>query len=310
MAGRGWEISCRAAKVRRLREWPAVIVVVGEALIDLAVAPDGAIRAHPGGGPFNVARTLGRLGTPVTFIGRVSRDGFGQRLRAALLRDGVTNGGIVDTDDPTTLAVAELDVDGAARYRFYLEGTSAPGLQPEDALERLPDGVTALHVGTLALAVAPAVDAVLAVAERLAGRALVMVDPNCRPGIGGTKARLDAILPFTDVVKVSEEDLALLGATPASLLASGPRVVLVTRGAAGATIVTSTATTDVPAPRIQVADTIGAGDAFGAAFLASWQDAGGTPAALETAGRFAVAVAARTCERPGAEPPWRSELSS
>jgi fructokinase len=291
-----------------------MIAVVGEALIDLTIAGDDTIAAHPGGGPSNVARTLGRLGAPVTFIGRISRDRFGRQLRATLAADGVATDRIVDTDDPTTLALAEVDADGTARYRFYLDGTSAPGLQPADALARLPPQVTALHVGTLALALPPAADAVRALAERLAGTALVMVDPNCRPGIEGVRRRFAEIVPFADVVSASEEDLALLDLDPQSLLDHGPGVVLVTRGAAGAEIVTRSGTVRLASPAVEVVDTIGAGDAFGGGFLAHWHEAGlnraalADPAAIEGAVRFAVAVAARTCERAGAEPPWRSEL--
>ncbi len=301
-----------------------MIVVAGEALIDLTVDATGAIRAHPGGGPFNVARTLGRLGTPVTYIGRLSHDRFGARLRAALVDDGVRLDGVVDTDAPTTLAVAELDENGAARYRFYLDGTSAPGLETADALDRLPTAVTALHIGTLGLVLPPSADAVRALAERVSGRGLVLVDPNCRPAVGGGPAavrrRLEAVLGLADVVKASEDDLAWLtpDETPVEaargLLANGPAAVLLTRGGAGVTIVTASATSDVPAPDADVVDTIGAGDAFGGAFLSHCHDAGfgreamRDLAAVEAATRFAVTVAARTCERAGADPPWRREL--
>jgi fructokinase len=302
-----------------------MIVVAGEALVDLAVDGRGGLRAHPGGGPFNVARTLGRLGAPVTFIGRLSRDRFGERLRAALATDGVDLGGIVEADDPTTLALAEVDEDGAARYRFYLEGTSAPGLTPADALDRLPAAATALHVGTLGLQLPPCADAVRALTERLAGRALVFLDPNCRPGVGGSRAevlaRLEPVLARADVVKASEEDLAFLAAgeppldVARGLLATGPRVVLVTRGAAGVAIVAADGIVEVPAPAIDVVDTIGAGDAFGGGFLAAWHEArlGRDDLhgeALEAAVRFAVRVAARTCERAGADPPRRAEISA
>jgi fructokinase len=302
-----------------------MIVVAGEALVDLAVDGRGGLRVHPGGGPFNVARTLGRLGAPVTFIGRLSRDRFGERLRAALATDGVDLGGIVEADDPTTLALAEVDEDGAARYRFYLEGTSAPGLTPADALDRLPAAATALHVGTLGLQLPPCADAVRALTERLAGRALVFLDPNCRPGVGGSRAevlaRLEPVLARADVVKASEEDLAFLAAgeppldVARGLLATGPRVVLVTRGAAGVAIVAADGIVEVPAPAIDVVDTIGAGDAFGGGFLAAWHEArlGRDDLhgeALEAAVRFAVRVAARTCERAGADPPRRAEISA
>ena len=96
----------------------ATIVVAGEALIDLIVASDGRISAIPGGGPYNTARTIARLGGDVAFVGRLSSDRFGRTLRAALTADGVRLDLVSATDDPTTLAVAELDSHGTASYRF------------------------------------------------------------------------------------------------------------------------------------------------------------------------------------------------
>jgi hypothetical protein len=115
------------------------VVVSGEALVDIVAGPDGALRAHPGGGPYNVARTLGRLDRPVLYLGRLSTDAFGERLRAELAADGVGMDAVVATDAPTTLALAEVDAAGGARYRFYDAGTSAPGLTLEAASAALPE---------------------------------------------------------------------------------------------------------------------------------------------------------------------------
>ena len=116
-----------------------MILVAGEALYDLVVQGDGDdLRGHPGGGPFNTARTVGRLGQPVAYLGRVSSDRFGRRLEALLSDDGVALGSVVRTDEPTTLAIAEVDHEGVARYRFYERGTAATGLTPEAALDALP----------------------------------------------------------------------------------------------------------------------------------------------------------------------------
>src|SRR3954452_6194852 len=104
------------------------VVVTGEALVDLVLKRDGTVDGHPGGGPYNVARTIGRLEQPVAYLGRLSTDGFGRRLRRELEADGVDLATAVPTDAPTTLALAELDAAGAARYRFYSRGTSAAGL--------------------------------------------------------------------------------------------------------------------------------------------------------------------------------------
>src|SRR5262245_25505393 len=115
-----------------------MILVGGEALIDLVQGPADELRAHPGGGPFNTARAVARLGRPVAYLGRLSTDRFGRRLEGLLRDDGVGLSTVVHTDEPTTLALAEIGADGSARYRFYAQGTAAPGLEPPAALAALP----------------------------------------------------------------------------------------------------------------------------------------------------------------------------
>jgi len=299
-----------------------LILVGGEALYDLVLEGDEELRAHPGGGPFNTARTIARLGGPVGYLGRLSTDRFGATLRRMLGDDGVLLDSVVATDDPTTLALAEVDRDGSAVYRFYEGGTSAPGLTPEAALAALPAGVGLLHVGTLGFE--PMSEALQAVVEELAGRALVAVDPNVRTvrivDPDGYRARLDRIIARSDLVKASEDDLAWMDpdrAAPTAaraLLDRGPSVVLLTRGAAGALVVGAGGEVEVPAPEVKVVDTIGAGDAFGGAFLAWWRSRDlprDRLADLDTVvegARFAALVAAVTCERPGASPPRLGEL--
>ena len=299
-----------------------MILVGGEALFDLV--PRGAgedLAAHPGGGPFNTARSLARLGRPAAYLGRLSKDRFGRRLEALLEEDGVALDAVVRTDEPTTLALAEITGDGGAAYRFYERGTAAPGLTVADALEAVPADVEILHVGSLGLVLEPVASALEAVVERLAGTALVVVDPNVRPWViadpDAYRARLARVLARADVVKLSEEDVAWLdpGRSPEDAVrALGPGLGLLTRGPRGALVVTPSEAVEVPAPAVRVADTIGAGDAFGGGFLAWWHERGLGRAALADrdavveATRFACLVAARTCERPGADPPRRDEL--
>jgi fructokinase len=302
-----------------------VIVVGGEALVDLVVGGDDKLAGHLGGGPFNSARTLGRLEQPVAYLGRISSDRFGTRLREQLRADGVSLDAVVDTDDPTTLALAELDEEGAATYRFYVQGTSAPGLTPEAALSVLPERVEMVHVGTLGLVFEPIADALEAVVAQAAD-ALVMVDLNIRPTViddeAGYRARLERLVPRCHVVKASDDDLAWLDPdrsevdSARALLDTGPAVVLLTRGGDGVTVVTRDGETDVPALAVEVVDTIGAGDAFGGGFLAWWRreglgagDLARTDAVLE-ATRYAALVAGRTVERAGASPPRLSELAT
>jgi fructokinase len=300
------------------------VVVTGEALIDLVLARDGSLDGHPGGGPYNVARTIGRLEQPVSYLGRLSTDGFGRRLRLELEDDGVSLESIVATDAPTTLALAELDASGAARYQFYDSGTSAPGLTLEAASAAFPERVGVFYLGTLGLVFEPMATTLEALVARIADDTLLALDPNCRPTIiddaAAFRGRLSRLLARTDVVKASEEDLAWIdpGTDPVSaaraLLARDDAVVLVTLGGDGALAITADELVEVHAPRVDVVDTIGAGDAFMGAFIARWCARGLGRSDLrrldeiEAAAAFACQVAAITCSRAGADPPRLSEL--
>ncbi|HUQ78196.1 MAG TPA: carbohydrate kinase [Patescibacteria group bacterium] len=302
-----------------------MIVVAGESLVDLIVREDGSVAATPGGGPYTVARALGRLERPVAFLGRISADRFGRILRARLAGDGVDVSLAPSTDEPTLLAVAELDADGSARYRFHSAGTAAVGLVPSD-LEggALPAGATVLHVGSLGFVLEPMAATIETLVAGARSDVLVMADPNCRPAAitdePAYRARLGRLLARTDIVKVSTDDLAWLspdldpGAAARRLIAAGPRVVLVTDGGRPVRIVTTAHDTVLDVPPVRVVDSVGAGDSFGAGFLAAWTAAGrgraelDDPAAVEDATRFAIVVGAKTAARAGADPPTLAEL--
>jgi fructokinase len=312
-----------------------VIAVVGEALIDLVVDSGGGVVARPGGGPFNTARTLARLGIETTFLGRLSGDGFGRTLRARLGADGVALGVPTLAGRPTTLAVADLEPGGSVSYGFYLAGTAAAALEYPVLAAALPARVSALHVGTLSLVMEPIASAIeRLIAADLPLDVLVMVDPNCRPGaIADRDAYLDRferILHRADVVKASAEDLAYLcpGVPPevaaTTLLGDKgdkPALVLVTDGPRPARAFLSAGfggaggEVSVEVPRVEVVDTIGAGDAFGGAFLAWWSAAAlgrnelSSAEPVRAALRAAAQVSALTCTRSGAEPPLLGELA-
>jgi fructokinase len=306
--------------VRGICDDVGVIVVVGEALVDLVIDPQGNVTAALGGAPFNTARACGRLGAEVAFVGAISVDRFGSMLAAQLEADGVSTAFLPRTESPTTLAAAELDERGAATYRFYFEGTSAPSLGgPVGDLTP-----TVLFTGGLGLVLEP----MASVVERLVAEApegcAVMVDVNCRPRIVPSRepyvTRVERVLRRADVVKVSDEDLAYLypGVSPLdaarAVLALGPKAVLLTSGGGAVFVIARGGETEVPVPRVEVVDTIGAGDSFGGGFLASWQASGrpvdqlGTLDALVPTVRAAIQVAGIVVTRRGADPPWRDEL--
>jgi fructokinase len=298
-----------------------MIVVAGEALIDLIIHADGRLAAIPGGRPVNTARTVSPRGGPAAFLGRLTADRFGAMLREALAGDGVDLRWTTATEAPTTLAVAELDESGIATYRFHLAATSAPGLELVDVRAAIRRGPAALHVGTLGLVAEPIATALTEGLSDLAATALLMVDPNCRPRVIEDRrayvTRLHRILARADVVKVSTDDLAFLAPDttpmPAAerLLALGPSVVLVTDGGRPVRVLARTFTFEVAVPAVPVVDTVGSGDAFGGGFLARWieQDLGRDALAdaglVRDAVEVAIEVAGSTCQRAGADPPWR-----
>jgi fructokinase len=301
-----------------------VIVVCGEALIDRIPGDLGDIDS-PGGGPFTTARAVARLGIPVQFLGHLSRDAFGKQLRDLLGADGVDLALTSVGREPTTLAIAEVNAAGHAAYRFVSDGSSAPNLTSQMVPGSFGPDVNALHVGTLGLVFEPIANTIAALVDREHNQRVVMVDPNIRPTVANRaahyRARLDRIIAQSTIVKASDADIDWLFpgidrmAAARTLLARGPKLVIVTLGADGAVGMTATAEVRVPAPVVQVVDTIGAGDAFGAALLAWLHDQGRlshdlhlAPDDLRAALEFACLVASITCTRAGADPPRRSEL--
>jgi fructokinase len=309
-----------------MRSGGDIIAVVGEALVDLVLEPAGAATTHLGGAAFNAARTLGRLGLRPVFVGRLSDDQNGRALRRGLEESGVRLDGIVETSDPTTFARVEVDAQGIATYRFYIDGTSAPGLLPADARAAMPSAPAAIHVGGLGLVFEPQASTIARLVAGAPPSTLILVDPNYRAAAVSDAAayrrRLQAILVRADVVKVSEDDLAYLEPdlppleAARRLLEVGPAVLLLTQGSSGASILTAARAAHIEAVPARVIDTIGAGDAFGAAWLGAWVAEGLCRADLPhfdaavRAARFAALVAARTCERAGAEPPRAARVGA
>jgi fructokinase len=302
------------------------VLVVGEALVDIVVRADGGRDEHPGGSPANVSLGVARLGRDVSLLTRIGDDDRGVAVRRLLEGSGV---GLVDgtvVQGPTSTATARLDGHGAARYDFDLDWRL-----PHEVVDRVLTRARALHTGSIAAILPPGRDAVLQLVRDARAGMTVTYDPNARPALMGdpvrARARVETLVALSDVVKVSDEDLSWLapGEDPLDVVAawheSGPGVVVLTRGEHGAAAVCAAGSLAVAAPKIQVVDTVGAGDAFMAALLDFLAGAGLLGAdrrpALRAIGigvveellRHAVRVAAVTCTRPGADPPTRTELA-
>jgi fructokinase len=295
-----------------------MIVVVGEALVDVFISPEGGVTHTPGGSPLNVAVGLARLGETTGLVTRLGADADGDLVREHLESSGVQLLGEHHADR-TGVAAARLSASGDAGYEFAVAWDLPP--------TALPDQADALHFGSLGALLAPGCDQVTALAEQAAESHLpVSYDPNVRPAVSpDAEAAWVAVrhhAALADLVRLSEEDAAFLRPeeaperVAAELLECGTRVVVVTSGE-GMTLAASPAgRVSLAAPSTTVADTVGAGDSFMAALVAATlPERRRDPQAwspdrdeLERHVRAAHAAAAITVTRPGADPPWRREL--
>jgi fructokinase len=307
-----------------------MFLVCGEALMDVFAAGDTVagmtLDARVGGSPFNAAVGLARLAQPVSFFSAVSRGFLGERLMSALAAEGVNTSAVQRNDAATTLGLVGLDANRVPSYAFYGEGC-ADRLLTADALASLPQGVRAIQLGSYATVVEPIASTLRALVEREHARTLIAYDPNIRlnvqPELGRWRDMLAWMLPRTHLLKISDEDLQLLlpgtraDDFAADALHRGVKLVVVTRGAEGATAWTQRVTATVPTVQVEVVDTVGAGDTFQAALLTWLAERGRLSASalealtgseLESMLGFAAGAAAITCSRRGADMPRRSEL--
>jgi fructokinase len=306
---------------------PIMITVVGEALVDVVVRPDSdEPTVHPGGSPANVAVALSRLGQPTALVTQIGADSDGAVLHEHLGRNGVEVVLAGPTNVPTSRALAHLDASGAATYDFELSW-DVRGL-------RLADGSGALHVGSLGLVLEPGAREVLHLVETVSrlGDVVVSYDPNFRSSVtsdhGQAAATAERVARAVHIMKLSDEDLAFLypSTTPDQLArhlfraeSGRSQLLVVTRGAQGAMVATRTSSLSFAAVPVQVVDTVGAGDAFMAALLAGLAElrvlsphglamSSARPDVLYRVVGQAMAAAALTCARAGADPPTREEL--
>jgi len=306
-----------------------MILCCGESLIDMLPGHDTAGRPAfvpvPGGAVFNTAVALGRLGVATGYMGGLSEDFFGDQLRGQLAEAGVDFSFDPPSPRPTTLAFVTL-ADGQAKYLFY-DRDSAGRMFGAEGVPAIPQTARCLFFGGISLVQEPSGATLEAMLATGASDLPVMLDPNIRPQFiadeAAYRARLDRMLAMADIVKLSDEDLAWLSGegdpeTQArAVLDRGPAIVIVSRGKDGATAYTGDRKIPLPAPLVEVVDTVGAGDTFNAGFLAGLTrlDRLDKPGlgkldddTLRQALTLGAAVAAITVSRAGANPPWASEL--
>jgi fructokinase len=307
----------------------ALFTTIGEILIDFTplAGRSGPLsfQAHAGGSPANVAVGLARLGEQVEFAGKVSTDFFGRYLVRHLKQEGVGTRFLSRSPAHSTLAFVAFDQDGPS-FTFYRAGTADTQLRSEDLPPSI-DESDVLHFGSISLLAASTSETVLALVDRLRGGCLLSLDPNVRPSLIGDpdayRRTLDRAFGATDILKVSTEDLRWLKpgssieSAAAQLLALGPVLVIVTLGQDGCYARMPAREIRVSTPRVDVADTVGAGDAFSSGLLACLAVFGLTSrrsleqassAAIREVLQFATGTAALTCTRAGADPPRREEV--
>lgn len=311
------------------------IAVLGERIVDFVPGDDPqSYRAVAGGSPANVALGVRRLGGEPVLLGRSGDDGLSGLLDRAILDNGLSTAALLRRSGPSMLAVCTRRDDGSVEYYFYYQGSPDLMWTSVDLAEALgaarAAGAVAWHTGSLVSWLGPGVDAVLDAwrAARDAGDLTLSYDPNARPGTvprEEMRDRVERFVALSDVVKVSDEDIAFLypGEAPADVCArwstAGPALVVLTRGPDGvAAWRGGRQAVDIAGRRVAVADTVGAGDTVTAALLVGLGDAGvlGAGGSIDTLDddaigailTRAVVAAAITCSRDGANPPTRGEV--
>ena len=292
------------------------IWVCGEVLID--ILPTGPV---VGGGPANTAKALARLGHDVHFIDGISSDAYGQVARTELLRDGVNLDLALVSDKPTCTASVTLDAAGGASYEFLIDGTATFDFHSSWLPDPYRFQPQVLHIGTLVTVIEPGASALYDWAMQVAEFAPIVFDPNIRPSVQPDRDLYEAAVEkwaaLSAVIKVSDDDLAWLfpevsiDDVAKRWINDGVFLVVITRGANGIVGFTEDGRVEVPGVKVDVVDTVGAGDTVGAIVVEAMIEHG----LIELRGdrlqevlSRAAHAAAITCSRPGAEPPYKHEL--
>ena len=307
-----------------------MILVGGENLIDFIECTDGTFSANLGGGPFNIAKAMARQGQKVGDLTPISTDQMGERLAADLAANGVALLA-PRSESPTSLALVTL-IDGQPRYQFYRQKTAERQVSTTLLNRIIPKAAKGFQLGSLALTSGKDADVWAQMYRAMHKRGLLTaLDPNIRPGFIKNRqkylARLEWVLKKTDLIKLSDEDMSWFDPKRSPMEAAalmrarfGIPLLVLTKGAEGATGITVAGTFDVPAPKADpFVDAVGAGDTFMGTLMAQLSSAGMCArAALEAATHdqlapilaMAAKAAALNCQTSGCNPPYSADLQT
>lgn len=312
-----------------------MILCCGEALIDFVPLSDEyAYRPCPGGSIYNIAVGLGRLETPVSFFSKISNDFFGDTLLGYLIENGVKTNYCPRSSSLTTLAFVSLSPDGEdsePQYAFYANKSADRSLAESELPSNISESVKALHFGSISLAMEPGATSLETLMRRESGNRIISLDPNIRPGLihdrDEYRHRFKEWVKLVDIIKLSQIDLNWIYPDEEieeiieHWFSEGVSLCILTLGSEGARgFMPDREPVFVPTQKVEIADTVGAGDAFLAATLAYLHESGFlynkeelqnmSSKELSDCLNYANKAALINCTREGANPPYKHELES
>lgn len=308
------------------------VLVIGEALVDVVHSGDGGIKNVPGGSPANTAVALARLGITTFMKARISTDKFGLEIRSYLENQNVNLNLSLFVDEPSSVIKAHIQKDGSAKYEANLKGASDYGWTKTELDIALDENVKIVQLGSLTSYIEPGASNVENWYKQLrkSSKHLLTFDPNIRHPLDAqpedeVRKRAKNLASLAHVVKASDEDLAWISPdqdvieTAKNFIENGTTLVVITLGKNGAVAINSNfEVIQIPAPVVEVKDTIGAGDTFAAALIAQLlekqvvDEKALSALPLSDLGDIlsnCAMTSALTCSRQGANPPYRHEVT-
>lgn len=304
------------------------IAILGEALIDFKSTGNLAFQGFVGGSSLNVATATSRLGQATGFLTQISTDLFGSSLKQHMIQNSIDTSLVLESAAPSTLAFVE-ERGGQAHFTFLGNGAADTLYNPQPR-PVLPPSLQFMQFGSISLLTEPTSSSIIEIVSLHRERVTVVLDPNCRPSLtpdlAGYKLKLESWLKLAHLVKVSDQDLAWLEPEKSleqvaqDWLARGPKAVIITRGEHGSVLYRAgKANLEIETPKVEVVDTVGAGDTLTAGLMVGLLEHGHEHSSqLETHSdqtwlavmRFAAVSAAINCTRAGANPPSRAEVTA